>query len=134
MNPQEKETRPDNREEHRKTKTDKPSRLGKEAKIGAAVILVLLAVFVAAIVVKLARWNSDDHEPAEIAHRDGDRHKGPDFGKEDHLFSGFKSNPAAGHAPKVVTPAAAATKRLGISTAIPTGGRCPRKRAKGSGS
>ena len=109
MNPQEKETRPENREEARKSKTDKPSRLGKEAKIGAALILVLLVVFVGVVAAKLSGWNSDDQKPAEMADRDIGRHKSPESIREEHRVAEERSKPFANRTLTVVTPERAMT-------------------------
>jgi len=114
MNPQEKEDRAENREEknreeHRKEKTDKPARLGREAKIGAAVILVLLGAFAAVVVVRLTRGDSDDKELASAAERDSGRHKPPFASNNDPLFNGVDSKSFGGHQPTKVPPAKGAS-------------------------
>ena len=117
MNPQEKENRAENREEknreeHRKEKTDKPARLGREAKIGATVILLLLATFVAVVVVRM--MHSDDKTLASTAEADAGKHRPPAASKDDNpLFRGVNANSFGSHQPTVVPAGAASTKPLG---------------------
>ena len=100
MNPQEKENRAENRENSRKEKSDKPARLGKEAKIGAAVILILLIAFVAVVVMRLRGSDSDDNKPDSLAERDVGEHK--PGGAHGDLFREANSRSFGNPAPKVV--------------------------------
>jgi nucleoid-associated protein YgaU len=116
MNPQDRDNRGDqrdernrgeqreekNRDEQRKQKADKPSRLGKEAKIGVAVILLLLGTFAAVVVVRMSKGDSDDKQLASADH-DGKKHKQP-AAKDDPLF-GDVSAKSFGHQPTIVPPA-----------------------------
>ncbi len=114
MNPQEKENHTDqheekNREERRKEKTNNPSRLGKEAKIGVAVILLLLGAFAAVVAVKMTKGNSEDKQLAAAGH-EGERHK-PLAAKDDPLFRDVSAK-SFGHQPTMVPPAKAASTAL----------------------
>jgi nucleoid-associated protein YgaU len=77
--------------------------LGKEAKIGAAVILVLLIAFVTVVVVRLSGSDSDDKQPDSVADRDGEKHK-PAGSHEDPLFGEARSRSFGNPPPTVVTP------------------------------
>jgi nucleoid-associated protein YgaU len=103
MNPQEKEKRPEKCEEDRKETSNKPSRLGKEAKIGAAVIVVLMIVFVAVVIMRLRRSDADDRKPDELAARVADKHKPPDGSHDERLFGEAKSG-MFGNSPAKVVP------------------------------
>jgi nucleoid-associated protein YgaU len=123
MNPQERDNRGDhrdernradqreekNREEQRKEKADKPSRLGKEAKIGVTVILLLLGAFAAVVAVKMTKGDTDEKQLA-VAEHDGERHKSLAT-KDDPLFSGM-SEKSFGHHPTMVPPAKASSGSL----------------------
>jgi nucleoid-associated protein YgaU len=116
MNPQEKENRAENREEknreeHRKEKTDKPARLGREAKIGATVILLLLVTFVAVVVVRLT--HSDGKTLASTAEADTGKHRPPSASNDDPLFRDVNSKSFGNRQPTVVPASAASTKPLG---------------------
>jgi len=118
MNPQEKENRAENREEKnhdekRKEKTDKPSRLGKEAKIGAAFIVVLLAVFAGVVVMRLTRSDDKEKELALAADRDFGKHRPPPASKDDPLFNGVDSRSFGGRQPTRVPASAASTRSPG---------------------
>jgi nucleoid-associated protein YgaU len=108
MNPQEKENRAEQRDEKPrderrkdKEKGDKSPRLGKEAKIGAAVILGLLVIFAAAVVVRMTKGESDDKQLAANADKDGGKHKPP----KDDLFGDMSAKSFGGHQPTRVPPA-----------------------------
>ena len=114
MNPQEKENRADqreekNRDERRKEKPDTPSRLGKEAKIGVAVILLLLGTFAAVVAVKMSKGDSGDKQLAAADH-EGERHK-PPAGNGDSLFGDIDSK-SFGHQRTMVPPAKTASTAL----------------------
>ena len=74
--------------------------MGKEAKIGVAVILTLLAVLVAVVVVRLSGGGSGEKAVA-AADRDAgkqkpaDRAKGDKLLKDDKLFQDFNAKPFA---------------------------------------
>ncbi len=119
MNPQEKEERghqreEKNHEEKRKEKSDKPSRLGREAKIGVVVILLLLGTFAAVVAVKMTKGDSDDKQLARADHDGGKKHKPPLAANGDDLFKGVSAK-SFGRQPTMVPPARAA------STALPGG-------------
>jgi nucleoid-associated protein YgaU len=108
MNPQERENRGDqreekNREEKRKEKADKPSRLGKEAKIGITVILLLLGTFAAVVAVRMSNGDSGDKQVADADHN-GEKHKGPPAAKDDPLFRDV-STKSFSRQPTMVPPA-----------------------------
>jgi nucleoid-associated protein YgaU len=115
MNPQEKDNRAENRDEKRgddrirdekrKEKSDKPSRLGKEAKIGAAVILVLLITLAAVVVARVMKSDTDEKAPPAVADHDGGKHKSPPGAKEDPLFRDMNAKSFGSHQPTVVPPA-----------------------------
>jgi nucleoid-associated protein YgaU len=115
MNPQDRDNRADNRDEknreeknrdeRRKEKTDKPARLGKEAKIGAAVILLLLITLGVVVVMRLTK--GDDKELASTSGADSETHK-PLAAKDDPLFKDVNSRSFGSHSPTVVPPAKAA--------------------------
>jgi nucleoid-associated protein YgaU len=109
MNPQDKDYRAENRDENRKEKDEsrkgkpeKSSRLGKEAKIGATVILLLLVTLAVVVVARLRGSGSDDKDPASIAGKDGERHK-PHGAQDDPLFRDATSKSFSHHPPTVVT-------------------------------
>lgn len=86
-------------------KTAGPSRLGKEAKIGVTVIVVLLLVFAAAMVARLSGAFSGasgdgaalaaNHDPVKPGRQDGDRH-------EKHPPKAAKPKPHGGNPPTLV--------------------------------
>jgi nucleoid-associated protein YgaU len=131
MNPQEKETRGDqrdernradqreeknhgdqreekNREERRKEKPDKTSRLGKEAKIGVAVILLLLFAFGGVVVMRLAGAGEKDKELAAADH-EGGKHK--PLAAKDDLFKDMSAK-SFSHSATVVPQAKSTSSSL----------------------
>lgn len=110
MNPQEKDNRPENRDEPRKEKAEKPARLGKEAKIGAAVILVLLCVFAGVVVARLK--GSDDKKTEPVAANKPAKPLDDPFGREG------KSKLFASHSPTKVTPAPSTKQPTSFDSAL----------------
>ncbi len=110
MNPEKEE-----KENPKEKAPPKPAgpRLGKEAKIGMAVILTLLAVLVAVVVVRI-RGSGSGEKAVAAADRDQSTKKPPGQAKkdklfDDKLFDSFKTKPAA--AGPTVVPAKAAVIR-----------------------
>ncbi|MCE5266402.1 MAG: hypothetical protein LLG00_00755 [Planctomycetaceae bacterium] len=101
---------PEEKEETTEKAAEKPAtsaRLGKEATIGAAVILGLLVILVIAIVVRVS--GSGPREKvvaANDAHERKDKPKSASLLKDDKLFEGFNTKPFTPSKP-AVTPASA---------------------------
>ncbi len=85
----------------------KPSRLGREAKIGAGVILVLLIALGVVVVMRFSDTVPDN--PPPMADRDAGKPKPPGAPKDD-LFKGFDTKPMHGQPPKVVSAESAPSK------------------------
>jgi len=86
------------------------SRLGKEAKIGASVILALLLVLGAAVVVRLVSSNSDD-TIASAAEQGADASKPTGAHQVDAVKKSPKpASPKASNRPTIVSPGAASVK------------------------
>jgi nucleoid-associated protein YgaU len=101
-------------EDHHQEQHDEPapaaSHLGKEAKIGVTVILLLLVVFGVVLVMRLTRSNPDGQQLASAAPAQIDKGRSAHSTKDD-LFKNFKSGPSAGgNRPTVVTATAGASQ------------------------
>ncbi len=93
------ETQPDDRE----TRTAGPSQLGKEAKIGVTVILLLIVGLVGALAYRLTR-SGDDAKLASAAASPAEKPKAADSVSAEALFKDFRAKPSAGRvAPTVVS-------------------------------
>jgi len=73
-------------------KSDSPARLGREAKIGAVVILLLIVALGAAIVFRFAGSSGGEPSPS-LAQREAVAPKPPATPGEDPLFKGFDPKP-----------------------------------------
>jgi nucleoid-associated protein YgaU len=98
----------ENREESRKDKADKPSRLGKEAKIGAAVIVLLLIGLGVVVVMRMSGSGADDKN-APVADKDAGKPK-PPADRDDPLFREARSKSFGNHSPTVVAAKPATSK------------------------
>ena len=102
--------REETRKEQPEEKAGKSSRLGREAKIGVTVILVLLVVFGVVLAMRLTRSGSDE-QIASAVDRDAYKHKPTATPNSDPLFGDLKSKPlASGGGPTVVSATAPSTK------------------------
>lgn len=105
MNQQEERIKVRDDKEKKLEPAEKRSRLGREAKIGAGVILVLLIVLGVVVVMRFSDASPDN--PPTMADRDAGK---PKDGPKDDLFKGFNTKPMHGQPPKIVSAESAPSK------------------------
>jgi nucleoid-associated protein YgaU len=93
----------------RDSKARLSSRLGKEAKIGLAVIGLLVVGLIWAAYVRITRPDTDEAPSPQLVHRDAGKHESP-APKDDPIFKGMKSKSGAGLQPTVVAAKPMASK------------------------